>query len=304
MDYDDNNELSRVLDDKPRVRLAKLLASRGVASRREAEKLITDGSVTVNGEVVDTPAYTVDPDTDQVRIDGKPLPAEPEKVYLVMYKPRGMVVGRDEERGRSSVYDVLDELGLKVDPVGRLDFNTEGALLLTNDGELAHKLTHPSTQVPKRYMAKVYRTPTEKDIRAIERGVVTPEGKLKPAKARVVDRTDTENAWIEVTITQSGQRVVQQMLGQLGHPVSKLRRESYATISIRGMERGRIRPLTGDEIRRLFDIAEGREPERAGHGPRPKGHAKPKPKPPRYARKVPKAKQKALQAAGKADPKA
>src|SRR5262245_58516128 len=140
------------------MRLARLLALRGIASRREAERVIADGRVTVNGEVA-SGVVLVDPETDNIRVDGRPIPGEPEKLYFLLYKPKGVLVTRDDPKGRPSVYELLGDLGAKVEAVGRLDYDTEGALLLTNDGALAHALTHPKHQVPKRYLAKVYRTP-------------------------------------------------------------------------------------------------------------------------------------------------
>lgn len=267
-----------------RIRLAKLLSVRGVASRREAERMIANGQVTVNGEVAEG-VVLVDPEQDAVRVDGRPIPPEPEKLYLLMYKPKGCITGRDDPEGRPSVFDVLGDLGRKVEPVGRLDFDTEGALLLTNDGDLANALTHPKNRVPKRYLAKVYRTPDEHDLKALEEGVFLEDGRTAPARARVVERTGTENAWVEVTVTEGRNRLVRRMLGKLGHPVSKLRRESFATISIRGMERGEVRALAGDEILRLRDIAAGQRPQRAGTK-RGEGFAKPKPKKPRHSRKA------------------
>lgn len=269
-----------------RIRLAKLLAQRGVASRRAAETMITNGLISVDGEVVTEVATMVDADEAKIRVDGRPLPKEPAKVYYVMYKPRGVLTARDDDKKRPSVMNYLERLDMKgVDPVGRLDFNTEGAVILTNDGDMAHKLTHPSAEVPKRYVVKCYRTPSESDLAAIERGIHTPEGKLKPAKARLLEQTDTENAWVEVTITQSGSRVVQQMFTQLGHPISKLRRESYATISVRDMERGAVRELTPQELTRLRDIADGVKPQRAGRNWRKPGFALPKAKKARIKRK-------------------
>ncbi|MEQ1565626.1 MAG: pseudouridine synthase [Myxococcota bacterium] len=261
-----------------RVRLAKLLSRRGVASRRAAEKLIEDGHVSVNGEVV-TGVVLVDPDADRIRIDGRPLPSEPDLVYYVMYKPKGCITTRDDPEGRTSVFDVLGELpGVsKIEAVGRLDYDTEGALLLTNDGDLANALTHPKNQVPKRYLAKVYRTPSDRDLTAIREGIFLEDGKTLPARVRVVETTGTENAWIEVTVTEGRNRLVRRMLSTLGHPVSKLRRESFATVTIRGMERGQVRALSGEEIQRLRDLAAGTTPARAGKK-KGKGFAKAKPK--------------------------
>jgi 23S rRNA pseudouridine2605 synthase len=268
------------------VRLAKLIAQRGLASRRKAEELIRGGEVSVNGVSVTEVATLVLP-TDRIKVEGRRLPPEPKRVYYLMYKPRGMLTGEDvEEKGRPSLRKLLEELNLRVEPVGRLDFNSEGAVLLTNDGELAHKLSHPSSQVPKRFLVKCYRTPDARDIQLIERGVAFSDGtRSRPAKARVVDTTDKTNAWVEVTITESGQKVVQRILTQLGHPPSKVRRESYATISIRGMERGQIRPLTAQEVSRLRDIAAGIQPKNAGRKWRGEGFARARPKANRGPRK-------------------
>ena len=193
---------------------------------------------------------------------------------------------RDRE-GRRSLFDEID-LPHRVEPVGRLDMDTEGALLLTNDGELAYALTHPKHQIPKRYRAKVYRTPDQRDLRAIEAGVFLEDGRTAPAKARVVEATDKENAWVEITVTEGRNRLIRRIFQQLGHPVSKLRRETFATISIRGMERGQIRALTGIEIARLQDLASGRKPSSAGKK-KGKGFAKAKPKHQRPGRKKPRA---------------
>lgn len=264
-------------DDVARVRLAKLLADRGLASRREAEGIIAEGRVTVNGEVAGV--VTLVTDADVVRLDGRPLPSPPKSVYFLLFKPRGYITGRDDPHGRKSVLDLVDHLGTRVEPVGRLDYETEGALLLTNDGELAHKLTHPSTRVPKRYHVKVYRTPSEAKLQLIRDGkVYLEDGVVQPALVRVIDATDTENAWVEITVTEGRNRMIRRLFQQLRHPVSKLRRESFATLSIRGLERGQVRALTPDELRRIKDLAEGVNPKRAGKVKYKTGYARPKPK--------------------------
>jgi pseudouridine synthase len=263
-----------------KIRLAKLLAGRGVASRRLAERWIEEGRVTVDRETVSV-ATQVDPDSCEVRVDGRSLPPEPPKVYFLMYKPKGYITGREDPEGRKSVIELMGEVRIRVEPVGRLDLDTEGALLLTNDGDLAHKLTHPSRKVPKRYLAKVYRTPDDGDLSKIKAGkVFLDDGPASPAKVRVADTTDGTNAWVEITVTEGRNRLIRRLFARLGHPVSKLRRESFATISIRGLERGQVRALTRNEVRRLKDIAEGRKPASAGR-PRGKGFAKAKPKKPR-----------------------
>ena len=265
-------------------RLSKVIASRGVASRREAETMIANGRVTVNHQVA-TGLTFVEAD-DEIKVDGKMLPVEPPKVYYLMYKPRGYITGRNDPEGRKSVLDLVEDIRFRVEPVGRLDFDTEGALVLTNDGELANQLTHPSRKVPKRYLAKVYRTPSDKTLKAIETGVFLEDGRTHPAKVRVADTTDKTNSWIEVTVTEGRYRLIRRMFAQLGHPVAKLRRESFGTISLRNMERGQIRPLNKTEVARLQELARGVNPSKAGKK-RGKGFAKAKPKPvrPGYKKK-------------------
>lgn len=263
------------------IKLSKLLSERGIASRREAETLITDGRVTVNGEPA-TVEQRVTPE-DAVRLDGNPLPDAPQLVYFLLYKPRGTITGRDDPRGRPSVLEYVEHLPFKLEPVGRLDFDTEGALLLTNDGWLANKLTHPSTGAPKRYSVKVWKTPDERKLAAIRDGkVFLDDGPALPAKVRVVEQTDSENCWIEITVTEGRNRLVRRIFETLGHPVSKLRRESFATLSIRDMERGQVRALTSEEVRRIRDLAEGMKPKKAGRLKRGAGFALPKPKKKRH----------------------
>lgn len=257
-------------------RLAKVIARRGVASRREAERLIEDGHVHVDGETVYHPGTPVTGRED-IRVDGKPLPPPPRHVYYLLYKPRGTITGRNDPEGRKSVLDLVAHLPDRLEPVGRLDLDTEGALLLTNDGALANALTHPSNEVPKRYLVKIWKEPDSKKLSRLRRGIHLDDGKTAPARLRVVDRTDSGNCWVEVTVTEGRNRLVRRMFETIGHPVSKLRRESFATLSIRGMERGEVRPLTGEELARVQDIAEGKPAAEAGHTFKyKKGFARPK----------------------------
>jgi len=244
------------------MRLAKLIAARGVASRREAEDMIRDGRLEVNGEQVSHPGTPTDPEKDTIRLDGKDLPEEPPKVYFLFHKPRGVITTRKDPEGRKSIEQYLSEIPTRVESVGRLDFDTEGALLLTNDGELANRLTHPRLGIPKRYVVKVWKVPNEKALERIRRGVHLDDGKTAPAKLRIKEITDQGNAWIEVTVTEGRNRLIRRMFESVGHPVSKLRRESIATISIQGLDRGRLRMLNGTEIDRLRDLAEGKNPNR------------------------------------------
>jgi 23S rRNA pseudouridine2605 synthase len=200
-------------------------------------------------------------------------------VYYLLHKPKGYIVSRDDPGKRKSVMELFPELPERVEPVGRLDINTEGALLLTNDGDLAHRLTHPSAGVPKRYLAKVYRTPGEKTIARMEAGIQLEDGKTGPCKVRVVSATEKENAWVEITVTEGRNRLVRRLFAAVGHPVSKLVRQSFATISIRGLERGQFRALDAEEVQRLREIAGGTPAQSAGKKAPPKkaGFAKPDP---------------------------
>ncbi|MED5370793.1 MAG: pseudouridine synthase [Myxococcota bacterium] len=267
------------------MRLARAISRSGLASRREAERWIREGKVVLNGHVETDVATKVDPDSDHIKVDGKPLPKEPPRVYYAFYKPKGCITSRDDPQERKSVYDLVGDLGVRVEAVGRLDFDTEGLLLLTNDGDLAAALTHPRYEVPKRYTAKIWRIPTDATIDRIQKGVFLPDGKTAPAKMRVTEATQGGNCWVEITVTEGRNRLVRRIFEAMNHPVAKLRRESFATIGLKGLERGDVRPLTSDEIRRLKEIAKGKRPQLSGKFKYKKGFAKPKPKAKRIGRK-------------------
>ena len=259
-------------------RISKVIARSGLASRREAETMVEDGRVQVNGDVVHHPGHPVAP-KDHITVDGQPLPQPARHVYYLLNKPRGVITGRNDPEERKSVFDLIDGITERIEPVGRLDMDTEGVLLLTNDGDLAHKLTHPSMHVPKRYMVKVWREPDEKTLNRVRSGVRLEDGRTAPCKVRVVERTDSGNAWLEVTVTEGRNRLIRRIFEHVNHPVSKLRRESFATISARNCERGKLRKLTGEELSRLREIADGKDPKKAGKSGRyKKGFARPKPK--------------------------
>jgi 23S rRNA pseudouridine2605 synthase len=238
------------------MRIAKLIAERGVASRRAAEDLIRAGAVTVNGQpaAVTTP---VDPETDVVEVNGVPLPEKPRHAYYLLNKPRGYITSRSDPQRRKSVLELISHLPVRVETVGRLDNDTEGILLLTNDGELAHVLTHPSSRVPKVYAAKVEGEPAPEDIAAIERGIPLEDGVTAPAKATVTGR-GRDATWLRITVHEGRNRLIRRMMAHLGHPVMQLRRESFAGIELAGLERGHVRELTGAERNRLLAILRGR----------------------------------------------
>ena len=256
-------------------RLAKVLAARGVASRREAERMIEAGRVTVGGLAVTHPGHPVDPESSAILVDQKPIPDASRKAYYLLYKPKGYIVTRSDPDDRKSVMELLPDLPGRVEAVGRLDINTEGALLLTNDGPLAHALTHPSRHVPKRYLVKVWKEPNESNMLRLQNGVVLEDGRTAPAKVRIMKSTDAGNTWLEITVTEGRNRLVRRMFAAVGHPVSKLKRESFATVSVRDMTPGQFRALNGEEIGRLRDLAAGETPERAGRKQKKAGFAEP-----------------------------
>ncbi len=261
-------------------RIAKVIARSGRASRREAEKLVQDGLVTVNGETIFHPGHAVDPRADVIAIEGERIPRPPPLMYYVAFKPRGLLTTRTDPQGRPTVQELVEHLPHRLDPVGRLDMDTEGVLIFTNDGELTNGLLHPSHKVPRRYLAKVWKRPDDRKMARLQRGIQLEDGFTGPCKARVVEETDSGNCWIEITVTEGRNRLIRRMFEAIGHPVSKLRRESFGTVSLRGLERGHIRPLTGSEIQRLRDIVDGTEPKQAGHETKYRpGFARPKPKP-------------------------
>jgi 23S rRNA pseudouridine2605 synthase len=267
-------------------RLAKILAARGLCSRREAEEWIREGRVSVNGEVPTHPGTPADPERDHIKVDGHRLPEPPPMVYFLLNKPRGYITSRKDPEGRKNVLQLASDIPYRVEPVGRLDLDTEGALLLTNDGDLAHKLTHPSSRISKRYVVKVWKRPSDRSLERIQRGMRLEDGPSQPCKIRIVDQTDTGNTWLEVTVTEGKNRLVRRLFDAVGHPVSKLRRESFATISCRDLERGELRPLSRDEVRRLQALAEGKNPsKKRGRTQRKKGYAMPRPKGGRKSRK-------------------
>lgn len=248
------------------MRLAKLIAQRGVASRREAEDLIRQGLVTVNGEpaLITTPA---NPDTDLVAVRGAPIPGAPVRGYYLLNKPAGYITSRRDPQGRKGVLELVGHLPVRVETVGRLDYDTEGALLLTNDGDLAHLLTHPSSEVPKVYVANVRGTPPREDLLAIERGIPLEDGMTAPAKARVLAAGPSASN-VEITVHEGRNRLIRRMLAYIGHPVIDLRRVSFGGIALGGMPLGAVRELTAaevDSLRKLVEHApKGNRPRRLG----------------------------------------
>ncbi len=228
------------------MRINKFLADKGVASRRRADEIILAGRITVNG-VVATLGASVE-EGDEVRVDGVLLEnSEKKEEYYLMNKPKGVVCTVSDDRGRKTVMDLLPEGVGRVFPVGRLDYSTEGLLILTNDGDLAYRLTHPMTEIPKTYMAKIEGTMTEKDLNPIRSGVELDGALTKKCKAHIVE-THKDYTKVHITITEGKNRQVRRMFEAIGRNVSLLRRVNIGQLSLTGLDRGKIRPLTEQEV--------------------------------------------------------
>jgi 23S rRNA pseudouridine2605 synthase len=248
------------------VRLQKLIAGSGLASRRKAEALIAAGRVMVNGKRVTELGTKVDPTRDHVKVDGKHLSAAQPFVYLMLNKPKNVVSTLDDPGGRSTVKDYLRGVSVRVFPVGRLDFDSEGLLLLTNHGDLAQAMLHPRYHVPKTYLIKVKGVLTDESIRSLEQGVSLEDGMTGPAQVRKVRKVEA-NSWLEITIREGRKHQVKRMLESVGHPVIKLLRIRMGPIALGDLQPGEFRFLTDREantLRRLVEervAAAGKMPE-------------------------------------------
>lgn len=236
------------------VRLQKVLARAGVSSRRGGEALITAGRVTVNGKVMTELGARVDPAVDEIAVDGRVVQLEA-PVYLVMNKPDGVVCSPEpkvDERGRPTVVSLVRGIKERVYPVGRLDFHTRGVLLLTNDGDLASRLTHPRHKVPKTYHAKFQGQLGPAELEALSLGVTLDDGTRTAPLAEISVVKDTQsNSWVQLTVTQGLYRQVRRMGDAIGHPVLKLIRVAFAGITADGLEDGQWRQLRESEIGEL-----------------------------------------------------
>jgi 23S rRNA pseudouridine2605 synthase/16S rRNA pseudouridine516 synthase len=243
-------------------RLQKVLARAGVASRRAAERLIEEGRVRVNGKIVTRLGTRVDAQRDAISVDGRRIPNAPsQSLYLMLNKPRGYVCTLSDPEGRPTVRDLLKQVRRRVYPVGRLDFDSEGLLLLTDDGDLARDLTHPSRHVPKTYSVKVRGLPSREALRRLARGIRLDGRRTLPCRVRVAKPGD--NSWVEITIHEGRKHQVRRMLAAVGYPVLKLNRIRFGGLRLGNLARGRARYLTPDEVAHLREAAR-REGQRHG----------------------------------------
>lgn len=235
------------------VRLQKYLADSGVASRREGERLIDAGRVEVNGKVVTAQGMRVDPERDVVRVDGRRVQGSGRLVYYLLHKPKGFITSASDPEGRPTVLELLQGVRERIFPVGRLDWNSEGLLILTNDGDLTYRLTHPVNHVPKVYRVKVKGAITGSDLESLRRGMHIEGRRTLPARVERV--SGQANTWLEVTLHEGRRNQIRRMFDRLGHRVQKLKRIAIGPIRDRALKPGEWRRLTPDEIRRLREAS-------------------------------------------------
>jgi pseudouridine synthase len=237
------------------MRLQRVLAQAGLASRRQGETWIQAGRVSVNGKVVTTPGTQADPTVDRIAVDGKVINRLEPKVYYLLNKPAGYVSTCGDELGRRTVLDLLKPLKFRLFPVGRLDWDTEGVLLLTNDGELAQRLLHPRFHVRRVYLAKVEGLPTLETLRRMVRQAEVPNHHGSRPSVRI-HKVGERHAWLEIRLWEGRHHQVRRMCEAVGHPVKRLRRVQFAGLDTAGLPPGRYRPLSPAEVQALKHLTE------------------------------------------------
>ncbi len=237
-------------------KLHKILARAGIASRRKAEEIIKEGRVKVNGKLA-TLGQRVHADTDLIEVDGKPIVLPAENVYIMLNKPKGYVCTFEDEKGRENVIslvgEVIKERKVRLFPVGRLDMNTEGLLLLTNDGELSYRLTHPSFEVPREYLVRVKGHPGKKAVSEVEKGVKLEEGKAQPCKVEILKREE-KNTLLRMIMYEGRKREIKRIWKKVGFKVIFLKRVSFGPLKLGNLRRGKWRYLNSQEVEALQEV--------------------------------------------------
>lgn len=237
------------------IRLQKVIAAAGLASRRAAEELIAQGRVQVNGQVVDQLGARVDPARDVIRVDGARLPPQRHHLYLVLNKPRGVVSTLDDPQGRPTLVDYLPAKAGRLFHVGRLDTDSEGLIVCTNDGDFAQRLAHPSFEIDKTYVAEVEGDVSPAAIKRLRAGVRLEDGFIRPDKVKLMSRTASRSL-LEISLHSGRNRVVRRLLLAVGHPVRRLSRTRIGPIKLGDLPVGQTRALTTAELGALFDRSE------------------------------------------------
>ena len=236
------------------VRLHKILADCGISSRRKAEELIRDGRVKVNNAVITMPGSKADPDIDSIKVDNKPIPKISQKIYLVLNKPPGYVTTLSDPEGRPTVADLIRSFSERLYPVGRLDYDTEGLLVLTNDGDISHLLQHPRHNVSRTYLVKVKGFPEESSLKKLSKNIHLD--KQKPAKIKLqIHRKVSQNTWFELTIWEGRNRQIKRMFESIGHPVMRIIRIGLGPLKLDiNLLPGKYRHLAKEEVKTLKSL--------------------------------------------------
>lgn len=241
------------MSDEEGIRLQKVLAQAGIASRRASEVLIEEGRVEVNGKVVTEQGRRVDPERDTIRVDGARIPPPRRHQYLVLNKPRGVVSTMEDPEGRRSLAELLPRKSQRLFHVGRLDTDTEGLILLTNDGEFANRMAHPRYQVPKTYLAEVAGLVEPRTLRRLEKGLRLEDGPVKPDKVKLVSRGESRSL-LSITLHEGRNRIVRRMMDAVGHPVDRLARTAIGPVRLGQLTVGTTRELSREELGALLDL--------------------------------------------------
>jgi 23S rRNA pseudouridine2605 synthase len=232
-------------------RLQKILSRAGVSSRRTAEKMIAEGRISVNRAVVTEPGTKADAGRDEIRVDDRLISCEAERIYILLHKPQGYITTLSDPQGRPIVTDLLGGVTERVFPVGRLDYDSEGLLILTNDGDFSQRLQHPRYGIPKTYRIKVEGRFSKGEIPKLEKGVDLPDGRFAPAGI-VLEKTNPGSSWLRLTITDGRNRVIRRAFEALGHTVCRLIRVAVGEITLDSVREGAWRMLTPREVDRLL----------------------------------------------------
>jgi len=235
-------------------RLQKIIARSGIASRRFAEEMIKNGRVSVNERIVTIPGTKADGSRDEIRIDGKLISAETSNVYILLNKPRGYITALKDPQGRPVVTDLLEGIHERVFPVGRLDYDSEGLLLMTNDGEFSYRIQHPKFRIPKTYRVKIKGSVTGEEINIFKRGSKLDDGYFKPANI-AVEKNNRKSCWLRMIIFQGRNRIIRRFFDSMGRPVVRLIRIGVGEIELSDLHEGEYRHINKKEVKRLFHTA-------------------------------------------------
>lgn len=239
--------------DNMKMRLQKIISQSGIASRREAERLIEEGKVTLNGNTVTKLGTLADPASDTIRVGRRLIPSRRDFIYVILNKPRGFLTTERDERGRRTVMELVKKVRVRIFPVGRLDFNTDGLLLLTNDGALAEKILDPKNKVTRSYIVKVRGTPVEKTLNRLRKGVRIDNRPTSPVEATIL-RVTGKNSFLNLKLVEGKNRHIKKICEKVGHPVVRLNRTGFGRLNLDNLPVGSYRFLTPQEIKSIRSL--------------------------------------------------